>query len=149
MFFFLSSRRRHTRCALVTGVQTCALPISHPGNSFVRNTGERVWFDWQHVRKGHPWRDVACLMIAALTVQDRRSAERHLLQHYLGDLAARGIDGQLPFHMLWDRYRRWPLWGMVSSLADADGQSGPVRSEEHTSELQSLMRISYAVFCLK
>src|SRR3546814_8628704 len=28
MFFFFSSRRRHTRCALVTGVQTCALPIS-------------------------------------------------------------------------------------------------------------------------
>src|SRR3546814_9412930 len=28
MFFLFSSRRRHTRCALVTGVQTCALPIS-------------------------------------------------------------------------------------------------------------------------
>src|SRR3546814_606399 len=27
-FLFFSSRRRHTRCALVTGVQTCALPIS-------------------------------------------------------------------------------------------------------------------------
>src|SRR3546814_13393540 len=27
MSFFFSSRRRHTRCALVTGVQTCALPI--------------------------------------------------------------------------------------------------------------------------
>src|SRR3546814_1778597 len=26
-WFFFSSRRRHTRCALVTGVQTCALPI--------------------------------------------------------------------------------------------------------------------------
>src|SRR3546814_17301632 len=27
LFFFFSSRRRHTSCALVTGVQTCALPI--------------------------------------------------------------------------------------------------------------------------
>src|SRR3546814_3024427 len=27
VFFFFSSRRRHTRCAVVTGVQTCALPI--------------------------------------------------------------------------------------------------------------------------
>src|SRR3546814_9208596 len=27
IFFFFSSRIRHTRCALVTGVQTCALPI--------------------------------------------------------------------------------------------------------------------------
>src|SRR3546814_9023927 len=31
MFFFFSSRRRHTRCALVTGVQTCALPICFAG----------------------------------------------------------------------------------------------------------------------
>src|SRR3546814_4354288 len=30
-----------------------------------------------------------------------------------------------------------------------DEAIGPVRSEEHTSELQSLMRISYAVFCLR
>src|SRR3546814_1897283 len=28
VLFFFSSRRRHTRCALVTGVQTCALPTS-------------------------------------------------------------------------------------------------------------------------
>src|SRR3546814_6657983 len=30
MYVVFSSRRRHTRCALVTGVQTCALPISFP-----------------------------------------------------------------------------------------------------------------------
>src|SRR3546814_6931440 len=30
MFCFFSSRRRHTRCALVTGVQTCALPVFAP-----------------------------------------------------------------------------------------------------------------------
>src|SRR3546814_2542485 len=30
VMFFFSSRRRHTRCALVTGVQTCALPICAP-----------------------------------------------------------------------------------------------------------------------
>src|SRR3546814_17781303 len=35
LFFFFSSRRRHTRCALVTVVQTCALPIS-------RHTGQPV-----------------------------------------------------------------------------------------------------------
>src|SRR6184192_3727964 len=35
--FFFSSRRRHTRCRLVTGVQTCALPISvlHTGKQIV------------------------------------------------------------------------------------------------------------------
>src|SRR3546814_9125214 len=35
------------------------------------------------------------------------------------------------------------------ALPDKDGWAPQVRSEEHTSELQSLMRISYAVFCLK
>src|SRR3546814_6513911 len=40
--FFFSSRRRHTRCALVTGVQTCALPISrqHPEISL------EIWCGW-------------------------------------------------------------------------------------------------------
>src|SRR3546814_9967136 len=46
---------------------------------------------------------------------------------------------------------------IAQQLADAFGQNfdytsvanGPSRSEEHTSELQSLMRISYAVFSLK
>src|SRR3546814_4708430 len=33
LLFFFSSRRRHTRCALVTGVQTCALPILDAGRS--------------------------------------------------------------------------------------------------------------------
>src|SRR3546814_6806992 len=32
MCLFFSSRRRHTRCELVTGVQTCALPISYEKN---------------------------------------------------------------------------------------------------------------------
>src|SRR3546814_17456680 len=36
IIFVFSSRRRHTRCALVTGVQTCALPISRPADSRLR-----------------------------------------------------------------------------------------------------------------
>src|SRR3546814_1780120 len=35
-----ASRRRHTRCALVTGVQTCALPILPARESFMRRTRE-------------------------------------------------------------------------------------------------------------
>src|SRR3546814_7673700 len=37
----------------------------------------------------------------------------------------------------------------VESEAQVEEAARPLRSEEHTSELQSLMRISYAVFCLK
>src|SRR3546814_8270835 len=36
LFFFFSSRRRHTICALVTGVQTCALPIYTNRADFLR-----------------------------------------------------------------------------------------------------------------
>src|SRR3546814_8380040 len=39
-FFFFSSRRRHTRCALVTGVQTCVLPILRGGSMVVSPLGE-------------------------------------------------------------------------------------------------------------
>src|SRR3546814_3750415 len=39
--FYFSSRRRHTRCALVTGVQTCALPISLGK----RASKEKSWHD--------------------------------------------------------------------------------------------------------
>src|SRR3546814_1608734 len=39
--------------------------------------------------------------------------------------------------------------GNIAGVSVAIMLGGPGRSEEHTSELQSLMRISYAVFCLK
>src|SRR3546814_6018532 len=43
--FFFSSRRRHTRCALVTGVQTCALPIFEPGQNAIENDDVDVALD--------------------------------------------------------------------------------------------------------
>src|SRR3546814_4393812 len=104
VIFFFSSRRRHTRCALVTGVQTCALPIYRRGHyrdrAFPRPPGRSV----RTVIK------LSCpCHIARLTGHPKRR-------------------------------RR-----------DRTSPGGPCtcRSEGHTSELQSLMRISYAVFCLK
>ena len=60
LFFFFSSRRRHTRCADVTGVQTCALPICifgsvicngtspvKAGTGSGKNTGKTLEKDWQ------------------------------------------------------------------------------------------------------
>src|SRR3546814_3841915 len=41
------------------------------------------------------------------------------------------------------------LFGLMSAVAFSTILAVVARSEEHTSELQSLMRISYAVFCLK
>src|SRR3546814_8603077 len=93
--FFCASRRRHTRCALVTGVQTCALPIL-PLNFEMAATEEMLAIALRH--KPH----AACLVPEK---REERTTE-----------GGRDVAG---------------------------------RSEEHTSELQSLMRISYAVFCLK
>src|SRR3546814_12012785 len=44
---------------------------------------------------------------------------------------------------------RWSTWDMYKSAVLRSRPYSSTRSEEHTSELQSLMRISYAVFCLK
>src|SRR3546814_1209903 len=61
--------------------------------------------------------------------------------------------------IVWEYKNKAPLWGGVLSTAGNLVFTGTPegylkafdakRSEEHTSELQSLMRISYAVFCLK
>src|SRR3546814_8430998 len=52
MLFFFSSRRRHTRCALVTGVQTCALPILIGANGAGKSTTLRAISGLLKVRAG-------------------------------------------------------------------------------------------------
>src|SRR3546814_7255121 len=63
MFFFFSSRRRHTSCALVTGVHTCALPIWAASTTSALRIGAslsigaaepRVASGVGHVRARHP-----------------------------------------------------------------------------------------------
>src|SRR3546814_6152686 len=44
LFFFFSSRRRNTRCALVTGFQTCALPIYYALNPEIKVIAP--WREW-------------------------------------------------------------------------------------------------------
>src|SRR3546814_8836691 len=66
-------------------------------------------------------------------------------------------DTLFPYTTLFRSRRRLLQWTMSAAAIPAVVQTTwaqgyptrPVRSEEHTSELQSLMRISYAVFCLK
>src|SRR3546814_10190913 len=108
---FFSSRRRHTICALVTVVQTCALPIC-PGNQHRRAqqaTTRQVGVEGQRDDEAEQRLE-----------GDRDDGEDH-----------RVADGAPPQRVL----------RQVEIVVE--------RSEEHTSELQSLMRISYAVFCLK
>src|SRR3546814_6722524 len=106
--FFFSSRRRHTRCALVTGVQTCALPIF-----FIY----RRHFSLLH-----------------LTPEKQMSAPSSDARHSAGSETSTSPTCRI---------------ANSSGTRPPSPASDRVRSEEHTSELQSLMRISYAVFCLK
>src|SRR3546814_5825714 len=125
VFFFFSSRRRHTRCALVTGVQTCALPIS-----------ERTDYlpDWPGFSKVFGTRK------AAADKRCRIELDR--------DLDALLRDSELPHLVLAERLVR-AIQQIEAHRTAFDVLFVYLRSEEHTSELQSLMRISYAVFCLK
>src|SRR3546814_1932536 len=62
------------------------------------------------------------------------------------DRANRGRGWSARFRKSWE-YGKWRPF--CAALGTGTLRRSPWRSEEHTSELQSLMRISYAVFCLK
>src|SRR3546814_5735312 len=129
--FFFSSRRRHTRCALVTGVQTCALPIWDMSDP-TRETRRADIAFWLHL--------AAAPLIA------------HPVFQMLGVLDADvGIDTAIVVVALYLVFAFVALAVdrralLVSSLAyvlvalyAVIRSAGAVRSEEHTSELQSLM----------
>src|SRR3546814_10044945 len=59
--FFVASRRRHTRCALVTGVQTCALPIYIGLREGVDRVVEAVFLEEERLRQLR--RTLACEII--------------------------------------------------------------------------------------
>src|SRR3546814_9446207 len=111
-------------CALVTGVQTCALPIAQRRllsgiDEFACNARKLARSRLVFLSQGQ--------IIA------RSDAERELDTDLSGEIGVR--DGKTIFFR--------PQFGF------GERHSCAPRSEEHTSELQSLMRISYAVFCLK
>src|SRR3546814_6744444 len=84
-----------------------------------------------------------------------RVAARNLGDGIAGCLVADRLRGEQQFHL--ERTGRAlaladeliGIWVGYRSGRDRRHAIGEIRSEEHTSELQSLMRISYAVFCLK
>lgn len=99
---------------------------SHQGNSYVRPNGERVWLDWQLVRKGRPIRDFTYFLLGALTIEERRANDRDLLRHYRQCLVDTGAQGVPDDEALWESYRRWPPYAMQAWIANMDewGQKG-------------------------
>src|SRR3546814_7646666 len=125
----VSSRRRHTRCALVTGVQTCALPICQRPSA---SAGGAVPAQPRAAGLNPP-------------------AKPAIIENFFLQGVSRGVAViKTPAGMTEVKEgTSIPGVGEVRSIRRADGEWVVVRSEEHTSELQSLMRTSYAVFCLK
>src|SRR3546814_20386573 len=79
LFFFFSSRRRHTRCALVTGVQTCALPILVAISGGIDSTTCAALA----VRALGPER-VFCLILPERDSSDDSAVRANLLAKHLG-----------------------------------------------------------------
>src|SRR3546814_1457088 len=61
--FFFSSRRRHTRCALVTGVQTCALPICFPSSTPARHSPHPAGLSARRLPTLRAWPALASWML--------------------------------------------------------------------------------------
>src|SRR3546814_1518883 len=81
---------------------------------------------------------------------DRRAAVHKADYTALAEkLARNGIDIETVTAKVVDFFVAVPSWGVGTGGTRFARFPGQGRSEEHTSELQSLMRISYAVFCLK
>src|SRR3546814_4196232 len=77
-FCVFSSRRRHTRCALVTGVQTCALPISGPRRSLPHMLGITIGVSVMVLLVGAGLGAVFEAMPMLYTVLKYRSEERRV-----------------------------------------------------------------------
>ena len=101
---------------VLTGLHT-AMPQTmlhgdaHLGNVYLDADGTPGFLDWQP-RRG-PWAlDVTYFIIAALDIVDRRRWETARLQHYLGRLAAYGVEPP-SFDAACDAYRRDVVWGLL------------------------------------
>jgi hypothetical protein len=90
---------------------------AHPGNVYFRD-GRAGLLDWQAVRRGHPARELAYTLITSLTPEDRRAAERDLLQDYRHALAAAG-GPELDDDDFWLRYRQGAQYAYVAALITA------------------------------
>src|SRR3546814_9394644 len=144
LFFFFSSRRRHTRCALVTGVQTCALPIYQAGAALFERVAHRLAVDEELPPRHRAHLDRRGFEVAGRAIGLSGKARRGII---LGPFPAFGIASE-ETDAGRARDQRDAAIGEDIGSAGRGSALPPLveRSEEHTSELQSLMRISYAVF---
>lgn len=105
---------------------------AHQGNSFLRDDGQRIWVDWQLVRRGTPLRDVSYFIVSSLTVDERRGSDRDLVEHYRRHLLATGAQGAPDRESAWQQFVRWPAYGTQAWLGNVNawGQSSGAQMVE-------------------
>jgi hypothetical protein len=98
----------------------------HQGNTYILPDGERLWLDWQLVRRGRPWRDLTYFCIGSLTIEERRQDLRNLVAHYRENLIAAGASDVIDLDAIWEQVRRWAMYGIQAWVANMDhwGQNG-------------------------
>jgi Phosphotransferase enzyme family len=114
---FIAENYRAVAAVIDTPPHTVMHGDAHPGNMYFRD-GEAGLLDWQAVRRGHPSRELAYTLITSLTPEDRRTAQRELLDVYRQALAAAG-GPELDREDLWLRYRQGALYAYVAPLITA------------------------------
>src|SRR3546814_7808362 len=174
IYFFFSSRRRHTGCALVTGVQTCALPICYIADSTRRlrvvesgteltelgHSARSSWISYPAFRRIRHVTAFRChspgTSLSGGAFSRGGCFRRSATFIFLFSCVSMPVGIPTPFNQLHCAAGcpSFPLGqNGFANRPFTDNNKNSVsyrdRSEEHTSELQSLMRISYAVFCLK
>jgi Ser/Thr protein kinase RdoA (MazF antagonist) len=114
---FIADNYRAVAAVIDSPPHTVMHGDAHPGNMYFRD-GKPGLLDWQAVRRGHPSRELAYTLITSLTPEDRRAAQRDLLDDYRRALAAAG-GPDLDRDDLWLRFRQGALYGYVAPLITA------------------------------
>lgn len=98
----------------------------HQGNTYVLPSGERMWMDFQLVRRGRPWRDLTYFLVGMMSVEDRRRHHRDLLAIYREELIKTGATGVPSLDEIWELTRRWVIYGVQAWVVNLDawGQKG-------------------------
>jgi aminoglycoside phosphotransferase (APT) family kinase protein len=105
---------------LTTTAQTLLHGDPHIGNTYVLPDDDVGFLDWQMARRGNWSLDLGYFLQGALTIEDRRSAERGLLEEYRNALTLPADEMPGPDEVLL-RYRASVAHGLAIWMATASG----------------------------
>ncbi len=108
------------------GPQTLLHGDLHVGNVYF-DGAQAAMCDWQVLGRGSPAFDLAYFIGSALTIEERRAAERELLRHYLNALGAAGVADVPGEDELWLLYRAHMAYGLMAWLTNPEAfQAGDI-----------------------